>query len=88
MKGIPSKVEVVACGPLPLYRVEILKDLIRKAALRKLARMNKSIKDAAQALKSSSRPWKANTLISKEKGEEVKFFAFLTGLLYPYNYLK
>jgi hypothetical protein len=47
MRGIPSKVEVVACGPLPLYRVEILKDLIRKAALRKLARMNESIKDAA-----------------------------------------
>jgi hypothetical protein len=47
MKGIPSRVEVVVCGPLPLYRVEILKDLIRKAALRKLARMNKSIKDAA-----------------------------------------
>ena len=47
MKGIPSKVEVVVGGPLPFYRVEILKDLIRKAALRKLARMNKSIKDAA-----------------------------------------
>ena len=47
MKGIPSRVEIVACGPLPCYRVEILKDLIRKAALRKLARMNKSIKDAA-----------------------------------------
>ena len=47
MNGIPSRVEVVACGLLPLYRVEILKDLIRKAALRKLARMNKSIKDAA-----------------------------------------
>jgi hypothetical protein len=46
MRGIPSKVEVVACGPLPLYRVEILKDLIRKAAFRN-ARMNKSIKDAA-----------------------------------------
>ena len=47
MRGIPSKVEVVACGRIPLYRVEILKDLIRKAALRKLARLNKSIKDAA-----------------------------------------
>ena len=47
MKGIPSKVEVVVSVPLPLYRVEILKDLIRKAALRKLLRMNKSIKDAA-----------------------------------------
>ena len=47
MRGIPSKVEVVACGTLPLYRVEILKGLIRKAALRKLARMNESIKDAA-----------------------------------------
>ena len=47
MKGIPAKFEAVAGGPLPLYRLEILKDLIRKAALRKLARMNKSIKDAA-----------------------------------------
>jgi hypothetical protein len=47
MKGIPSRIEVVACGPLPFYRAEILKDLIRKAALRKLARMNESIKDAA-----------------------------------------
>ncbi len=47
MKGIPSRIEVVACGPLPLYRVEILKGLIRKAALRKLARMNEAIKDAA-----------------------------------------
>ena len=47
MKGIPAKFEVVAGGPLPLYRLEILKDLVRKAALRKLARMNESIKDAA-----------------------------------------
>lgn len=47
MRGIPSKVEVVAYGPLPLYRVEILKELIRKAALRKLLCMNESIKDAA-----------------------------------------
>jgi hypothetical protein len=47
MRGIPSKVEVVVGGPLPLYRLKILKDLISKAALRKLARINKSIKDAA-----------------------------------------
>ena len=47
MKGIPSKVEVVVSVPLPTYSVEILKDLIKKAALRKLLRMNKSIKDAA-----------------------------------------
>jgi hypothetical protein len=47
MRGIPTKVEVVVCDPLPLYRLEVLKELIRKAALRKLARMNKSIKDAA-----------------------------------------
>ena len=47
MRGIPSMVEVVVGDPLPLYRLEILKELIRKAALRKLARMNKSIKDAA-----------------------------------------
>ena len=47
MRGIPFKVEVVVSGPLPLYRLEILKDLIRKAALRKLAAMRKSVRDAA-----------------------------------------
>ena len=47
MRGIPSKIEVVVSVPLPLYRVEILKDLIRKAALRKLAAMRKSVRDAA-----------------------------------------
>ena len=47
MRGIPSKVEVVVGGPLLVYRLEILKDLIRKAALRKLAAMRKSARDAA-----------------------------------------
>ena len=47
MRGIPSNVEVVDGGPLPLYRLEILKDLIRKVALRKLAAMRKSVKTAA-----------------------------------------
>lgn len=47
MRGIPSEVEVVVGGPLPLYRLEILKELIRKAALGKLAAMRKSVKDAA-----------------------------------------
>ena len=47
MRGIPTKVEVVVSVPLPLYRVEILKDLIRKAALRKLVAMRKSVKNAA-----------------------------------------
>ena len=63
MRGIPAKVEVVAGSPLHMYRFEILKDLIRKAALRKLAYMNKSIKDAARALKLPSRPRKSNILI-------------------------
>jgi hypothetical protein len=36
MRGIPFKVEVVVGDPLPLYRREILKELIRKAALRRL----------------------------------------------------
>ncbi len=40
MRGIPSNVEVVDGGPLPLCRLEVLKDLIRKAVLQKLARMN------------------------------------------------
>jgi hypothetical protein len=30
MRGIPSKVEVVVGSPLPLYRLEILKDLVKK----------------------------------------------------------
>jgi hypothetical protein len=47
MRGVPSKVEVVVGDPLPLYRFEILKELIRKVALRKLAGMIKSVKDAA-----------------------------------------
>jgi hypothetical protein len=47
MRGIPSKVEVVVGGPLPLYRLEILKELIRKAALRKLVAMKKSVENAA-----------------------------------------
>jgi hypothetical protein len=47
MRGIPSKVEVLDGSPLPLYRLEILKELIRKVALRKLAGMRKSVKDAA-----------------------------------------
>ena len=36
MRGIPSEVEVVVGGPLPLYRLEILKELIRKAASREV----------------------------------------------------
>jgi hypothetical protein len=47
MRGIPSKLAVLVGGPLPLYRLEILKDLIRKAALRKLAAMRKSVRDTA-----------------------------------------
>ena len=47
MRGIPSKVEVVVGDPLPLYRLEILKELIRKAALRKLEDMRNSVRDAA-----------------------------------------
>jgi hypothetical protein len=30
MRGVPSKFEVVVGDPLPLYRLEILKELIRK----------------------------------------------------------
>ena len=47
MRGIPSNVEAVVGGPLPLYRLEILKELIRKAALLKFAAMKKSVRDAA-----------------------------------------
>ena len=54
MRGIPTKVEVVVCAPLPLCRLEVLKELIRKAALRKLTSMNNSIQDAALALKPSA----------------------------------
>ena len=38
MRGIPSKVQVMAGDPLPLYRLGILKELIRKVALRRLTR--------------------------------------------------
>ncbi len=47
MRGIPSEVRVVAGGLLPLYRLEILKELIREVALRKLVGMSKSVRDAA-----------------------------------------
>ena len=47
MRGIPFKIEVVVGGPLPLYRLEILKDPVREAALRKLAAMRKSVRYAA-----------------------------------------
>ena len=47
MRGIPSKFKVVVVEQLPLYRLEILKELIRKVALRKLADMRKSVRDAA-----------------------------------------
>jgi len=33
MRGIPFKVKVVVGDPLPLHRLEILKELVRKAAL-------------------------------------------------------
>ena len=36
MKKLPSKVHVVVVGPLPDYHLEALKELGRKAALRKL----------------------------------------------------
>ena len=63
MRGILSKVEVVVGDPLPLYRLEILKELIRKVALRKLVDMGKSVRKAAEALVLSNHPLKANTLI-------------------------
>ena len=47
MRGIPSKVEMVVGDPLPLYRLEILKELIRKVALRKLSEMRNSARKAA-----------------------------------------
>jgi len=47
MRGISSKVEVVVSDPLSLYRLEILKELIGKAALRKLADMRKSVRNTA-----------------------------------------
>jgi hypothetical protein len=46
MRGIPSKVKVVVGDQLPLYRLEILKELVRKATLRKLEEMRNSVRDA------------------------------------------
>jgi len=63
MRGIPSKVEVVVGGALPLSRLEILKELFKKAALRKPADMGKSVRIAAWALILSNHHLKANTLI-------------------------
>ena len=46
MRGIPYKVRVVVGDPLPLYRLEILKKLVRKTALRKLEEIRNSVRDA------------------------------------------
>jgi hypothetical protein len=46
MRGIPSKVEVVVGSPLSFYRLEILKELIKIAALRKLGYMRIYVRDA------------------------------------------
>jgi hypothetical protein len=41
------KVEVLEGEPVPAHRIEVLKDLIRKAALRRLKRMTESESEAA-----------------------------------------
>jgi hypothetical protein len=47
MRDIPSKVKVVTGDPLPMHRLEILKELVRKAALRKLEEIRISVRDPA-----------------------------------------
>ena len=39
MKGLPPKIRVVVVQPLPDYHLEALKELVKKAALRKLRQM-------------------------------------------------
>jgi len=47
MRGIPSKVKVVVGDQRPLHRLEILKELVRKAACRKLGNIRNSVGAAA-----------------------------------------
>ena len=47
MRSILSKVKVVVGDQLSLHRLEILKGLVRKAALRKLEEMRNSVRGAA-----------------------------------------
>ena len=41
------KVEVFEGDPIPAYRIEVLKDLIRRAALRKIERVQQAEKQEA-----------------------------------------
>ena len=50
MKGLPPKVRVVECGSLPAYDYEALKELIKKAALRKLEQVMEEVHYCEEAL--------------------------------------
>lgn len=47
MKRIPPKVRVVEVEPLPEHHLEALKELVRKAALRKLRQMQEAQRKAS-----------------------------------------
>jgi hypothetical protein len=48
VKGLPPEVCVVECGePLPAHHLEVLKELVRRAAYRKLRQMQEARKKAS-----------------------------------------
>jgi hypothetical protein len=46
MRRIPPEVRVVEVEPLPAYNLEALKELVRRAALRKLRQMQEAQRKA------------------------------------------
>jgi hypothetical protein len=47
MKTIPPEVHVVEVEPLPAHHLEALKELVRRAALRKLRQMQEAQRNAS-----------------------------------------
>ena len=47
MRKPPPKVRVVVVEPLPAHHLEVLKDLVRRAALRKLKQMQEAQRKAS-----------------------------------------
>jgi hypothetical protein len=47
MRRIPPKVHVVVVEPLPAHHLEALKELVRRAALRKLRQMQEGQRKAS-----------------------------------------
>jgi hypothetical protein len=47
MKGLPPKIRVIVVEPLPAHHLEALKELVRRAALRKLRQMQEAQRKAS-----------------------------------------